>query len=96
MFTINDCGCYFDGARGFKDIAVNVVEFAQTYGFKVSDKDFAAAKENEYDNDALHWLWDEAEDYLNTKCAPDDCYFGSNESGDWGLWANDDTDNDCQ
>ena len=86
-FTKADIGCYFDGARGIY-IGEAVQQMAMSHGWKYSSQFWMVYSEDvtgdqhceEYDE-----AWTEAEDYLNT-LTDDDVYFGSNESGDWGLW----------
>ena len=78
-FTKADIGCYFDGARGWEDIGDAILSMAATYGWKRTPLNSDSTWDDWYD------LITEAEDYLNT-LTDDDVYFGSNESGDWGLW----------
>ena len=82
-FTTTDIGCYFDNARGWEDIHNRVQDFAREYGkvFKFDNINEDAQDFPIWQNEATN----EAEDYLNGLTA-DDVWFGSTESGDWGLW----------
>ena len=79
-YTSEDIGCYYDGARGVY-IGEAVQELAASHGW--------TGVRHEPDDvrpDSYWWAWDEAEEYLND-LADNSVYFGSNEGGDWGLWA---------
>jgi hypothetical protein len=86
-FTTADIGCYFDGARGIY-IGEAIQEMAQAHGWS-----FVGWVGPEFGH--YHEATAEAEDYLNTLTA-DDVSFGSNESGDWGLWHLCEDDTDCE
>jgi hypothetical protein len=91
-FTTADLGCYFDNARGWDDIHSQVQDFAREYG-----KVFKLDNINEDSDDFPIWqneATSEAEEYLNNLTS-DDVWFGSSESGDWGLWHICDADNDA-
>ena len=91
-FTTADIDCYFDGARGWEDIHKLVQDFAREVGYV-----FKFDNINEDPEDFPIWqneATDEAEEYLNT-FTDDDVSFGSNESGDWGLWHLCEDDMDC-
>lgn len=80
--TKNDAGCWFDSARGIY-IGEAVIDLAIEHGFDPKEEEPKGGWSHyEYYDE----LQDEAEDFLNEKFAPEDCYFGPNENGDWGLW----------
>jgi hypothetical protein len=86
-YTIDDIGCYFDSARGVY-IGEAVQQLAASHGWKYSAQFEMVnlADTDGSDSEAYPWAWDEAEDFLNGLTA-EGVYFGSSESGDWGLWA---------
>jgi hypothetical protein len=79
-YTLNDCGCYVDGARGIY-VAERVIYLANEHGADLSLTD--KSKDVEY----IWELEDEATNYMNEKFAVDGAYWGRTENGDWGLWA---------
>jgi hypothetical protein len=110
-FTKDDIGCYFDSARGIyigeaiQELAGRtglqnnvVITYVPCHHDDAQDSDGYVVKcpcPSEDD----HGLWydeatDEAEDFLNRLTAGD-VAFGSNESGDWGLWHICDDEMDC-
>ena len=83
QFTIDDIGCFFDNARGWGEIHGLVQDFAREYGWKAECDGI-----NGDSDDFLIWqteATDEAEAYLND-LTDGTVWFGSSESGDWGLW----------
>ena len=83
QFTIDDIGCFFDNARGWGEIHGLVQDFARNYGW---EPDLSGT--NHSQAEMLEWLselTDEAEAYLND-LTDGTVWFGSSESGDWGLW----------
>jgi hypothetical protein len=78
-------GCWLDSARG-RYIGEEVQSFATSYGWTL----LHLSADDEYYCEA----WDEAEAWLNENVADEHHYFGSNESGDWGLWPIDDDSDD--
>tara|TARA_R100001530_G_scaffold106025_1_gene74051 strand:- start:1897 stop:2160 length:264 start_codon:yes stop_codon:yes gene_type:complete len=76
--TSADAGCWLDSARG-RYIGEEVQHIAHSYGWKAK----ILSCDHEFYDDA----WDEAEEYLNDKIAPEDFYFSSIDGGDWGLWS---------
>lgn len=69
-------GCWLDSARGIY-IGETIQEIATQYGWIGQPLDV----NDEFYFDAIC----EAEEYLNG-LAPEGYFFGTNESGDWGLW----------
>lgn len=76
-YTMKDCGCYVDSARGWYATDA-IVAFAESHGLEKVD----------WTNEELAYyeVEDEATDYMNEHYAVDGAYWGRNENGDWGLW----------
>ena len=109
-FTTTDIGCYFDGARGIytgeaiQEMAQNAGWDAWTYpnagvlspnhencdGVKDGVEGHAEIDHAQFYSE----ITDDAEEFLNNLTS-DDVWFGSSESGDWGLWHICDADNDA-
>jgi hypothetical protein len=89
-------GCYIDSHHGIY-AGPMAVRLAQAYGMNVSDDDelvLAAAEEGDYpiegtDPDAINWILEETEDWLNANLRDDDHFWGWND-GDFGYYANED------
>lgn len=100
-FTEADAGCWLDSALGIyqgeeiQQIAIDSgmnADVIPTHHIEIIVDRFCAADHTEKDHDTFyHEATQNAEDYLNT-LAPQDYYFGSNESGDWGMWHGCDSD----
>ena len=87
-YTIDDIGVYFDGARG-QYIGEAVQELAASHGWRYSAARTQSGRQRwpvSRHSSEYTFAWDEAEDFLNDLTA-EGVYFGSTESGDWGLWA---------
>lgn len=84
-YTSDDIGVYFDGARGVY-IGEAVQQLAASHGWKYSAQFETVGVHDDGVTEEYTWAWDEAEDFLND-LTDDSVYFGSTESGDWGLWA---------
>ena len=92
-FTKADVGCYLDSARGVY-IGEEIQASAALHGWAPADGEipcdhdkcrwWVAHSEDDHGTH-YHEATTEAEDHLNGLTA-DDVWFGSNESGDWGLW----------
>jgi hypothetical protein len=80
-YTINDVGCYFDGAFGFEFNAGRIIDLAIEHGYAPH---FQA--ENGEDEDALAYEMESAEEYLNEMTDRPDSTFWSWQDGDFGLW----------
>ena len=88
-YTLQDVGCYVDGARGIYAIDT-IVDFAETHGFTHDVEqtptgmpgDFLTYSSYEFAGE----LEDEIDDYMNKHYAADSAYWGRSEDGDWGLW----------
>jgi hypothetical protein len=74
-YSLDDCGCYVDGARGIYALR-SICEFATSHGATVSawDAEFAHEAEDECDN------------YMNEHYGVEGACWGRSEAGDWGLW----------
>lgn len=98
-FTKADVGCYLDSARGVY-IGEEIQASAALHGWSPAGGVIPCDHEEctgrtargifyghlEDDHGTFyHEATSEAEDHLNGLTA-DDVWFGSNESGDWGLW----------
>jgi hypothetical protein len=79
MFTKNDIGCYFDGARGYASQGILIQKMAMEYGMENFER--VDNPESEYFDDAV----DTAIDYLNTLTDGDVLFEFNN--GDFGLYA---------
>jgi hypothetical protein len=98
-FGVADSGVWWDSARGWADIGELIQMGAQELGWAempvmgVHDVkgDYCSRYVHQEDDHAAHFdqAIDEAEEFMNT-LADAEHYFGSTESGDWGLWAFDD------
>lgn len=95
-YTIEDCGCYVDGARGIYAID-EIVSIAESHGGRVHDCDMQGHDHGEtcfesrfagceFAGDVEYGC----DDYMNTHFGVDGAYWGRNENGDWGLWEIDD------
>ena len=82
-------GVMFDCHRGIY-IGEEVQMLANSLGWKYSLQFEMVMKEDDtVDAEAYTWAWDEAEEWLNTKVAKDNHYFGSMPMagcGCWGYW----------
>lgn len=84
-----DTGCYFESARG-QYIGQAVIQLAENCGMMFSEDEDEENK-TPY-GEFYHELWEMAENYLNSHVADDGFFFGSNESGDWGYWKNEEVE----
>ena len=90
-FTKADVGCYLDSARGVYigeavQASAALPGWSPAAGVVACDHEDCEAAHEEADHGTLYdEATTEAEDHLNGLTA-DDVWFGSNESGDWGLW----------
>lgn len=94
LYTIEDCGCYVDGARGIYATDA-IVAFANAHGANIvhdEDCDNHADTSRESTFAGCEFAGDyedEADAWMNEHYAVDGAYWGRNENGDWGLWATD-------
>ena len=112
VFTLSDVGCYADSARGIYTgaliIEMATTHGFKPYGEDLNDtfdnwmdashKGYtwsSAWEEYLTEREDYHELWEEAENYLNTLC-DDSVWFGSSECGDWGLWANEEEEEEYE
>lgn len=91
-FTQADVGCYVDESRGLYSIDA-IVAFVNSYGANIKhdpecpdphveicfDSEFAGCP---YSSD----YEDDANAFMNKHHAVDNCYWGRDDSGNWGLW----------
>ncbi len=77
-------GCWFDNCRGYY-LGEEVILVAIRDGF---DTDLGGYERYADHPDYLE-TWDDAERFMSNFAAPG-FWFGSNDSGDWGLWASED------
>jgi hypothetical protein len=88
-YTLQDVGCYVDGARGIYAIDA-IVEFAESHGFTHDVEqtptgmpgDFLTYSRDEFVGE----LEDEVDEYMNEHYPADGAYWGRSEQSDWGLW----------
>ena len=79
-------GVYFDCHRGIY-IGEEVQKLANSLGWKYSPQFEMVMKDDDtVDPEAYTWAWDEAEEWLNTKVAKDNHYFGSMPMAGCGCW----------
>jgi hypothetical protein len=82
-YTLKDCGCYVDSARGCYAIdAIN--NFAQAHGYQLPADTLGMLPLSDYE--FANEIEDEIDDYMNTNFAVDGASWGRNENSDWGLW----------
>ncbi len=98
-YTLKDCGCYVDGARGIYAIDA-IVEIAEAHGLR--DQTCGIDHEHDETCDESRFagcefageIEDACDDYMNKHFSVDStdensndgAYWGRNENGDWGLW----------
>jgi len=80
--TANMAGCWFDSASGIYT-GEAVIDEAIARGF---DPQTECPEAGWADYEYYHELWTEAEEFLGS-LAPDGYCIGSNENGDFGMWA---------
>ncbi len=84
-YSLNDVGCYVDGARGIYAVDA-IYTFAWQHGFKPAFGECFGGRNKLSDYEYAG----EIEDDMNTQFGVDGAYWGRNEQGDWGLWEIDD------
>lgn len=97
-YTLEDVGCYVDGARGIYAVD-RIVEIAEEHGMtepeECTDTDCPHCNDHESgDERSLSWthclydgeIEDEATEYMNDHHGLEGAYWGRSEAGDWGLW----------
>lgn len=78
-------GCWLDSHRG-QYIGEAVIAAAVTFGFEADEE------QSSVDCEHYHEEWERAENYLNANIVPEGYNFSSNDNGDWGLWQNEETE----
>jgi hypothetical protein len=90
-YTRQDVGCYVDGARGIYSTDA-IVECARNHGATIIheckaedhsdtcfESEFAGCEfANDYE--------DEANEFMEDRFPVEGCYWGRNDTADWGLW----------
>lgn len=92
-YTIDDAGCYVDGARGIYSTDA-IVEFAERHGAAVPDceegdghQHNTASLESRFAGcEFVSEIEDEVTDYMNDSFGIEGASWGRNDNGDWGLW----------
>ncbi len=88
-YTLNDCGCYVDGARGIYAIDA-IVDIAESHGMVEPKCEHTHEETHDESRFAGCQYAGEIEDgcdeYMNDKYGVDGAYWGRSEQGDWGLW----------
>lgn len=91
-YSLQDCGCYVDSARGRYAID-EIARFARTHGWVddlkcpcLSCESGGKYSDCEWANDTE----DEIDEYMNNNYHVEGAYWGRSEQGDWGLWSNED------
>ena len=84
QYTLDDIGCYFDGAYGFEHNGLRLLMMAGAHGF-----DWTPIEVDNPSDDAYEEFIEEvndAETFLNEHTTRPDNTHWSWEDGDFGLW----------
>jgi hypothetical protein len=84
-YTLKDCGCYVDSARGIYAIDA-IVRFAESHGWQ-GDNDTRYRKSSLSEHEYVNDIEDHVDNYMNADFSVDGASWGRNDQGDWGLWA---------
>lgn len=85
-YTLDDVGCYVDGAQGIHAIDT-IVCIAEDHGMPTPEPCNCGDHPNEYAGcEYVGELEDECDDYMATAHHVVGAYWGRSEQGDWGLW----------
>lgn len=92
-YTISDCGCFVDSARG--NYAIDAIySIAKEHGFTDQDAETFLNGQTEQDCDETLSSWefsndleDDIDSFMNDTFPVDGAYWGRSEQSDWGLWA---------
>ena len=97
VYTLEDVGCYVDGARGIYATDA-IVERAEGHGFTVEP--CSTTDGHEHLDSYFPSLFagcehsaeieDGATEYMNAQFPVKGAYWGRSEAGDWGLWPEED------
>lgn len=87
-YTLDDVGCYVDGARGIYAIDA-IVEIAESHGWQGTNET-RKLKGSLSDFEFAGEIEDHADSFMNSDYGVEGTYWGRNENGDWGLWEIDD------
>lgn len=92
QYTMDDCGCYVDSARGIYATDA-IVAFANEHGANIRhDSDCASDHAETFCASTFAGCEfagdyeDDADSYMNETFPVEGAYWGRNENGDWGLW----------
>ncbi len=95
-YSLADCGCYVDGAKGIY-VTDDVVAFARDHGAEIVHDDDGncvhdeTCFKSEFGGCEFSGEYeDEANEYMEATYGVDGASWGRNEQGDWGLWAHED------
>jgi hypothetical protein len=94
QYTLQDVGCYVDGARGIYAVDT-IVEFAESHGAVIEPciddhKHDETSSQSRFGGcEFANEIEDEATGYMNENYPVEGASWGRNENGDWGLWIND-------
>jgi hypothetical protein len=81
-YTLEDVGCYVDGARGIH--AINKIgSIAKEHGFQTGWDDLPLCLS---DYEFAGELEDEIDQFMDADYGVEGAYWGRNDQGDWGLW----------
>lgn len=85
-YTLEDVGCYVDGARGIYAVD-KIVRFVENHGGSLDDcgcdnKEPHKVSACEFASE----IEDEADEYMNDNYGVESAYWGRNKNSDWGLW----------
>ena len=78
-------GVYFDSSRGIH-VGREVLELCLSLGMETDSETIEQGSDSYHEH--YHEVWADCEYWLNTHIANigENCYFGSNENGDWGYF----------
>tara|TARA_B100001287_G_scaffold276629_1_gene288331 strand:- start:13022 stop:13366 length:345 start_codon:yes stop_codon:yes gene_type:complete len=87
-----DVGCYFDGAFGFKNNALRIIDFAEGLGWENLPEEITNLSEMDDDEIDAHFeiiveVIDELEGWLTDNTIHEENEYWCWIDGDFGLWA---------
>ena len=96
-YTLEDVGCYVDGARGIYMVDA-IVELAEAHGMetpKDCTDDLCMRCQRKKRAEWVHCqsypeVEEYCDDHMNTHHAVEGASWGRNDNGDWGLWPDND------
>tara|TARA_R110002012_G_scaffold104713_1_gene245342 strand:+ start:341 stop:634 length:294 start_codon:yes stop_codon:yes gene_type:complete len=86
QYTLDDIGCYFDGAYGFEHNGLRLLAMAGWHGFKSTPINLSGITFTDDDYEQFIEEVNDAETFLNEHTTRPDNTYWSWEDGDFGLW----------